>query len=1265
VRLIFHITRSTLFLLLVGLVLLALALSVARSMLPQIEEYKLEVVSQLGQFIGNPVRVGKIGARMRGFRPELVFHQLEVLDPVDHRVILRFGQMRTGLNLKQLVLDGHFQPASISIIGANISVRREVDGEIRIIGLDANAETPRWLFEDGLFEVLQSDVEWQDLKLAGAKQEFSNVDIKLKNDGDAHKVAIELGLPESLGRSLSIRMDYIGDIFVANCCSGQLYVEGIKVAYGEVFKDLAIDGYSVRRGHGDFKLWSRWKDSRVISIGGEIDARQTRISHSIPRGSSLKDFVDLSQLAGRFLWVEENSGWRLNINRFKLNVSDSPWPVSAYTLEYDASNSRFSGIASYLRLDDLQQFLHGLSILQPDLEQTLHTIEPRGELFSSHFDYRKQTNELRGSYLCTRFHNFAANAWNGLPSVARLDGEICGDYKRGQLELKGGGSQLNFAPTFRFPFAFNYLAGRINWALEDDVFSVSSQSILANTPYLETQTRFKLDIPESDPIPFLDIQVDFRNGVGPNLYRYIPVTVLSKPLVDWLDQAVIGGILGSGRALLRGPLMAFPYRDSSGVFEVVMDAQNIDLRFHNRWPHLTGDSAHLLFHQAGAEIHSDTASILNVPLKSVTASAVDFDFDDYFIVEGNADGSIAQTLSIIRNSPLRNRFEPLLELVKVSGRNHVEMDVKIPMAKHLNDVLVGGKADLRRTELDVFDLSLNGVKGRLKFDQNGVSANEIYGSFLEKPAKIKVMDLDDKLDIQIDGTADSSTINKKYPNQIWQYMQGVADFRLDVKLPKDTNRLFADINWTSDMKGMELKYPSPLGKESSVVRPLQLKTYLAEGQKIPLEIKYSDLAQAEFQYFNSDRGIELESGRIALGKASLPMKPHAGVALNASLPSADIGSWLNLAIGQSDVSTQPSQGYLRSLDIQVDKLLWGRKNFGSAGLSLRKTGDRWSGLLRGEYAQGQLKFDHGSKTELNFDLDYIKIPPITSTEQESEETYLNINPSTIPRVILKSRSLIWDGIDYGRLELSTSRQSVGLQIDKLDLVAANCEIRASGRWTGLNSSALTALSGQVSIADLGLFLTRAGKSNVFNETPVDSHFVLKWDGTPFDFSAESIVGDASVSFGKGRLLSVEPGIGRLFGIFNLDALKSLLLLDFRHLFGKGLAFDKVQSNFDIANGHAKIKDFLIDAIPARITLSGDVNLIDKKLDQIVTVVPKGVVAFGASVLLNQQLPGTSIDGLISREYRVTGNWDNPNITRLTEGHDLSRISDWSQSSDQP
>ncbi len=1226
---------------------MAIVLSAARVLLPQVQEYKADVVSQLGRFIGNPVKVGQVGARMHGFYPELVFHETEILDSSGERVLLRFEQMRARFNLQELIFDGQFKPHAITIIGAELSVRRELDGEISIVGLDAEAETPRWLFEDGLFEVLHSDVQWQDLKAHGVKQYFTAVDIRLLNAADRHKVAIDLSLPEAFGSSLSIRMDYSGDIFVPDCCSGQLYVEGKQVVYGRLFEGLSIRGYAIQEGRGDFELWSTWKDSEMFSLGGGLVLRQASLSHTPANDPSSETSVLINHIAGRFLWQVRDDHWRLNIDRFTMALRDQPWPTSAFSIETGHNHEpSVSVTASYARLKDIEQLLDGLAVLDPDMSKVLKILRPDGELYDANFSYAAKDNGPAEFFVCTRVHGFGVSAWKGFPSIENLSGRICGDRAQGEIDVAATDARLDFRPMIRYPVLFNRLDGRIKWSRQGAKLSFSSNLLRANNADVSLRSRFRLDLPENGEPPFLDAQIDFQNGRASAAYRYLPATKLSKSLVSWLDRAILSGQVKQGGVLLRGPMAAFPFEDNSGLFEVLFDAHDVDLFYHAKWPPLYADKVRVLFYQAGTKIDSNSASLLGVPIASVTGWGANLVNDDYFIVEGSARGSIAQSLKIIRQSPLERRFGPLLNVVSLSGRNNVSMKLKIPAAKHLYEFLVDGVVDLNNARLKVADLALTKIEGPINYNQNGMNATGINASLMDFPAKVNIVDLKDRLNAQIFSRIDTDALAARFPGKLWDYVTGAADYRLDLTIPKNTFSLYTDVTLRSDLIGVSVNCPAPLGKEGPTQSNLKLDAHFVEGKNFPIQVQYGEMARADLVYTPTAQGLSAHAGRVALGNAVFPPMPAEGVALKADFPTAKLRPWIKLLSTRNTTKIDPSQNQLQSVELRVRNLLWMDSSLGQGTLNAKQTGDQWTGTIHSDYAAGRFVALKGNHSKMDIDLDFFKIPEFESSDSTADSADGLFVPRAIPSLSLNSQKLIWHGVDYGNFHLQTSPGPKGLNIDSLTLRGGTHALRASGQWTASKSKQFTALSGKMTVNDLGLFLSRAGKANVFKETPVSSDFVLKWHNTPFDISAMTLFGNAEINFGKGRLLKVEPGIGRLFGIFNIDALKSLLLLDFGHLFGKGLAFDGMQSSFHIEGGSAKIKELLIDAIPARISVSGKVDLINKTLDHKVTVVPKGVVALGASVLLNQQLPGTSVDGLISREYSVSGGWEAPKITRL-------------------
>src|SRR3546814_8237458 len=62
----------------------------------------------------------------------------------------------------------------------------------------------------------------------------------------------------------------------------------------------------------------------------------------------------------------------------------------------------------------------------------------------------------------------------------------------------------------------------------------------------------------------------------------------------------------------------------------------------------------------------------------------------------------------------------------------------------------------------------------------------------------------------------------------------------------------------------------------------------------------------------------------------------------------------------------------------------------------------------------------------------------------------------------------------------------------------------------------------------------------------------------------------------GQLVDVEPGAGRVLGLLSVAELPRRLLLDFRDLFSKGFAFNRIGGTIAFADGQARSDDMNID-----------------------------------------------------------------------------------------
>ncbi|HFC52887.1 MAG TPA: hypothetical protein ENJ43_00440 [Gammaproteobacteria bacterium] len=169
---------------------------------------------------------------------------------------------------------------------------------------------------------------------------------------------------------------------------------------------------------------------------------------------------------------------------------------------------------------------------------------------------------------------------------------------------------------------------------------------------------------------------------------------------------------------------------------------------------------------------------------------------------------------------------------------------------------------------------------------------------------------------------------------------------------------------------------------------------------------------------------------------------------------------------------------------------------------------------------------------------------------------------------------------------------------------------------------------------------------------------LGWPGSPMDFSLRNMHGRVELNIGEGYIESMEPGAGRLFGLFSLQALPRRLALDFRDLFSKGFRFDRIRGGIRLGDGNATTRDLLLEGATARIAVSGRTGYVARDYDQHILVIPgdgsnlfvAGALAWGpqAGALIWMAEKLLRLDKVAQYVYHVTGTWDNPIIVRGRE-----------------
>ena len=140
---------------------------------------------------------------------------------------------------------------------------------------------------------------------------------------------------------------------------------------------------------------------------------------------------------------------------------------------------------------------------------------------------------------------------------------------------------------------------------------------------------------------------------------------------------------------------------------------------------------------------------------------------------------------------------------------------------------------------------------------------------------------------------------------------------------------------------------------------------------------------------------------------------------------------------------------------------------------------------------------------------------------------------------------------------------------------------------------------------------------------------------------------------------MQPGAGRVLGLFSVAALPRRLALDFKDLTEKGLAFDSVHGDFELRDGNAFTSN-LAAAGPGcgdrhRRAAPGSRS---RDYDQTAVVTGNlgaslpvagalaGGPAVGAALLLFSQVFKEPLKGITRGYYRITGPWENPTVERV-------------------
>lgn len=233
-----------------------------------------------------------------------------------------------------------------------------------------------------------------------------------------------------------------------------------------------------------------------------------------------------------------------------------------------------------------------------------------------------------------------------------------------------------------------------------------------------------------------------------------------------------------------------------------------------------------------------------------------------------------------------------------------------------------------------------------------------------------------------------------------------------------------------------------------------------------------------------------------------------------------------------------------------------------------------------------------------------------------------------------------------------------MRIERLASQSPNISMSASGDWTGVADDSRSRLAIELVARNLGHMMDALGFPGLIDGGDTRATIDASFAGPPTAFALAKLDGTLAIEVGEGRILDVEPGAGRIFGLFSLTEIPRRLSLDFSDFFRSGLSFNSISGRFRLADGDAWTDDLQIRSPAADVLVTGRTGLRAKDYDQFMDVTPHagatlpivGAIAAGpvgaAAGLVMQGILNKPIGKAVERRYHVTGPWEKPEITLI-------------------
>lgn len=1253
-------------------ILAALLLSALRLFVPVIDldPYRREIERVAEEGAGVDLKIGDMKAQVKGIHLALNFTDVSVLDEKNNEPLLHAPQVLVNIKLIQSIIAGQLQLGEASVIGTKLKLERFSDGSVALQGMGEVSEgdpdtVAAILLGQNKLRLLDTEIYLKSAIPNQPPLRLSGVNVELLNNGLRHQLSMSTQIGKRGEESVRLIADLQQRSATSLAMSGEFYFSCKGLVLGGRLAEWMPTPYTLAEGDLEVELWGDLEEGALQGLRGNGKLSDFRIS-----GPGRTEPFYLQQLSTGLEWRRMHDGWQIDLDRLDIQQSHGQWPTEKVSISWQRTEQQrdFGLSADALSLMELNDFLAILKLPNPELHAILKGLSPRGRLNHLEFGFNKpQQGELIW-HLKGKVEDYAHQPWQDIPGLSGLTLAFDGDQAGGWLKIDSSNLMVDFPQLFRKPLQSQQAMGDFEWKFElDRGLHLNSDRLQMSSRDVQTLSRIDLQIPFTGKDLFIDMQSDFWDADGSRKSEYLPVGIMPDELVSWLDKALVSGYVKSGSFLLYGPISEFPFPQHQGRFEVWFGVEDLILDYMPEWPRLSEGVAEVHFINNALQVKLQDGLLLNSQLQDVAVEIERLKEASPVKIQGTASGSLQDLMGILGDTPLRKEFHAFVDAVEVDGETKTRVDLSIPLKK-VDKLKINGEVNFDQAALTIKkpDLKIDKLSGRLTFNRTGVEAKGLKGRLLEDEIVFDVLPYSHEgqhwTRVTTRMPINLARLKQQFPDWKLDYFLGLGEGDVEVRIAHHHSQVPVRLNLISDLQGISVTLPDPLGKPAKSKMKLDLSADLRNDDSTELRIRYNDSTHALFRFF--DTGEKPWIAAFGFSQEALSLENVEGFHMRGHLQRLNADSWISWVARQA----ASEQGGLPiiTMDLRVDELIALGTACPDTQFTYENYADGYRINLTSETAQGMIQVPgeldnrpvFGRFDYIKYDLDQLA-RGITGQEDQQRQVP-DLDPRDVPAINLTVEDLYINGNPMGKGYVTWRKEPDGITIDSLALVGDNVDLSGQGYWRLTPKGHSTSLNLKLHTGSLGDLQQALGITTGIEQAPTDVKAELYWPTSPLEIGAEKLYGSISLKVDEGLVNNVDPGVGRLIGLFSLNALGKRLALDFSDLFSEGLAFDSIEGNFTINDGDAYTSDLVMKSTAAVVDVRGRTGLATRTYDQKVVVTPNvsatlpllGTLAInptaGVALAMTQKLIGRLFDRIAMRTYEVTGSWDKPEFIQVNK-----------------